>query len=91
MSHLVFAYVSNLNATDLGRYTVERSLPAMYPKKVCNACLHDRCAYWTAHSKRRNSGALNIEPAKGHTEVGACKFIKFTNNFFAFILAYPLH
>jgi len=70
MSHLIFAYGSNLNATDLGRYTAERGLAAMYPKKVCNACLHDWCACWTAYSKRRNSGVLNIEPAKGQTVWG---------------------
>ncbi len=60
MAHLIFAYGSNLNTEDLERYTRERSLAFVHPQKLCNAYAKDWRTTWTAFSKVRNSGVLNL-------------------------------
>lgn len=62
MTHLIFAYGSNLHQKDLDRYTAERNLPTISPRKICNACLREWRLSWTAFSKTRQCGVLNITP-----------------------------
>ena len=64
MSHLIFAYGSNLNQSDLDRYTTERKTAAVFPRKVCNAYLQGWRIGWTAYSKVRQCGVLNLVPDK---------------------------
>lgn len=61
MGHYIFAYGSNLNSADLLRYTQERGLPPLAPKKVCNAKMKNHLLSWTTYSKTRQCGVLNVE------------------------------
>lgn len=69
-STLYFAYGSNLNQTDLQEWAREQnvSLGAMTP--LSRAWLPDHRLVFSLHSRRRQGGVLDIEPATGHVVPG---------------------
>ncbi|QDV28934.1 AIG2-like family protein [Planctopirus ephydatiae] len=69
-SKLYFAYGSNLNQTDLQEWALQQnvSLGAMTP--LGRAWLPDHRLVFSLHSRRRQGGVLDVEPATGHVVPG---------------------